>query len=45
MNENFIRARILFDRMMEESLPHECQCNGRFSLCCLSLLMLELDSL
>ena len=45
MNESFVRARTIFDRMMEESLARHSECNGRFSLLCLSLLMLELDSL
>ena len=45
MNESFVRARTIFDRMMEESLARHSECNGRFSPLCLSLLMLELDSL
>jgi hypothetical protein len=31
MNESFVRARTIFDRMMEESLARHSECNGPFS--------------
>jgi len=31
MNESFVRARTIFDRMMEESLARHNECNGRSS--------------
>jgi hypothetical protein len=39
MNESFIKARIIFDGMMEESLARHSKCDGGFSLFCLSSLM------
>jgi hypothetical protein len=31
MNESFVRARTVFDRMMEESLARHSECNAPFS--------------
>ena len=30
MNESFVRARTIFDRMMEESLARHSECIGPF---------------
>lgn len=31
MNESFVKARTIFDRMMEETLARHSECNGPFS--------------
>ena len=31
MNESFVKARTIFDRMMEESLARHSECNDPFS--------------
>ena len=31
MNESFVRARTIFDRMMEESLARHSECDDPFS--------------